>query len=77
MLTAGAAASAVGILHRFAIGQTGNRPSIAIAVQQGINATTPESLREQSAVGIPQHDQSARMRGHVDFSNRIFKAPKA
>ena len=38
-------------LPRFAIGQTDNRPSIAIAVQQISNTASLEPLREQSNVG--------------------------
>ena len=51
VLKAGVAASAVGVLPRFAVAQADDRPSITIAVQQIVNANTLEPLREQSNVG--------------------------
>ena len=48
--TTGLAAASLG-LPRIAIGQTDNRPSITIAVQQIANSASLEPLREQSNVG--------------------------
>src|SRR5215813_5773040 len=51
VVTATGLALASAALPRFAIGQSDNRPSIAMAVQQISNTASLEPLREQSNVG--------------------------